>query len=98
MSVKTVEAGENMMTTHKVEREIGGRVLSIETGKLAIAKLVPPQGSLVLLSSTGNVVVIPMEQISVQSRNARGVHLMALGEDEVVVSVTATGDAEIESE
>ncbi len=81
----------------------GGKGLRVhrvgfETGKLAIAKLVPPQGSLVLLSSTGNVVVIPMEQISVQSRNARGVHLMALQEDEVVVSVTATGEAETISE
>ena len=62
----------------------GGKGLRVhrvgfETGKLAIASLVPPQGSLMLLSSTGNVVVIPMEQISVQSRNARGVHLMASG-------------------
>jgi DNA gyrase subunit A len=66
-----------------------------ETGKLAVAQLVPPQGSLVLLSSTGKVVVIPMEQISVQSRNARGVHLMALEEGETVVSVTATGSVEM---
>jgi DNA gyrase subunit A len=66
-----------------------------ETGKLAVAQLVPPQGSLVLLSSAGNVVVIPMEQISVQSRNARGVHLMALEEGETVVSVTATGKVEM---
>ncbi len=69
--------------------------IGFETGKLAVAKLVPPQGSLVLLSSSGNVVVIPMEQISVQSRNARGVHLMALEKKETVVSVTATGDVEI---
>ncbi|MBN1856122.1 MAG: DNA gyrase subunit A [Dehalococcoidia bacterium] len=80
----------------------GGKGLRVhrvgfETGKLSIATLVPPQGSLVLLSSSGNVVVIPMEQISVQSRNARGVHLMALEEGETVVSVTATGIAEIAS-
>ena len=80
----------------------GGKGLRVhrvgfDTGRLSIAKLVPPQGSLVLLSSSGNVVVIPMEQISVQSRNARGVHLMALEEGETVVSVTATGDAEIAS-
>jgi len=78
----------------------GGKGLRVhrvgfETGRLSIATLVPPQGSLVLLSSTGKVVVIPMEQISVQSRNARGVHLMALEEGETVVSVTATGIAEI---
>jgi len=69
--------------------------ISAETGKLAIARLVPPQGSLVLLSSSGNVVVIPMEQISVQSRNARGVHLMALERGETVVSVTSTGEVEL---
>jgi len=34
VSAKTVEAGE-IMTVYKVEREIGGRILSIETGKLA---------------------------------------------------------------
>ncbi len=69
--------------------------IGIETGKLAVARLVPPRGSLVLLSSSGNVVVIPMEQISVQSRNARGVHLMALEQGETVVSVTATGEVEL---
>lgn len=72
--------------------------IGFETGKLAVAKLVPPQGSLVLLSSSGNVVVIPMEQISVQSRNARGVHLMALEQKETVVSVTPTGDVELAME
>jgi len=78
----------------------GGKGLRVhrvgfETGKLAIARLVPPQGSLVLLSSAANVVVIPMEQISVQSRNARGVHLMALEQGDTVVSVTATGEVEM---
>jgi DNA gyrase subunit A len=72
--------------------------IGFETGKLAIARLVPPQGSLVLLSSSGNVVVIPMEQISVQSRNARGVHLMGLDAGETVVSVTSTGEVEIAAE
>jgi len=51
-----------------------------------------------LIPSTGNVVVIPMEQISVQSRNARGVHLMALEEGDTVVSVTATGEVDLAAE
>ncbi len=72
--------------------------IGLETGKLSIARLVPPQGSLVLLSSSGNVVVIPMEQISVQSRNARGVRLMSLDQDETVVSVAATGDVDAATE
>ena len=78
----------------------GGKGLRVhrvgfETGKLAVARLVPPQGSLVLLSSSANIVVIPMEQVSVQSRNARGVRLMALEEGEVVMSVSSTGQIEI---
>jgi len=53
-----------------------------------VSKLVPPEGTLVILSATGNVVCIPIEQISVQSRNGRGVHVMALAEEDRVVSIT----------
>jgi len=62
--------------------------ISETTGSVAVSKLVPPEGTLVMLSATGNVVCIPIEQISIQSRNGRGVHLMALGEDDRVVSIT----------
>ncbi|GAH60841.1 unnamed protein product, partial [marine sediment metagenome] len=44
-------------------------------------------GSLVMLSDKGNVECIPLEQVSVQTRNGRGVRLMALGEDDSVVSI-----------
>jgi DNA gyrase/topoisomerase IV subunit A len=40
-----------------------------------------------MLASKGNVVRIPMVQISIQSRNTRGVRLMTLGEDDSVVSL-----------
>ena len=58
-----------------------------KTGKVAASKLVPLEGSLVMLSAKGNVECIPLEQVSVQTRNGRGVRLMALGEDDSVVSI-----------
>ena len=58
------------------------------TGNLALSKLVSQQGSLVMLSTKGNVVNIPMEQVPVQSRNGRGARLMTLGEDDGVASAT----------
>jgi len=59
-----------------------------KTGNLAISKLIPRQGSLVMLSAKGNVVNIPIEQVSIQSRNGRGARLMGLAEDDSVVSAT----------
>ncbi len=61
--------------------------VSEKTGKVAASKLVPLEGSLVMLSDKGNVECIPLEQVSVQTRNGRGVRLMALGEDDSVVSI-----------
>jgi len=59
-----------------------------KTGNLVASRLVFPQGSLVMLSSRGNVVNIPMGQVSIQGRGGRGARLMGLGEDDSVVSVT----------
>ena len=58
------------------------------TGSLALSKLVSQQGSLVMLSTSGNVVNIPMEQVPIQSRNGRGARLMTLDEDDGVASAT----------
>jgi len=62
--------------------------VSSKTGDLAVSKLVSPQGSLVMLSAKGNVVNIPMDQVSIQGRGGRGARLMGLGEDDSVVSAT----------
>jgi len=59
-----------------------------KTGNLAVSKLVSPRGSLVMLSARGNVVNIPMEQVSIQGRGGRGARLMGLAEDDSVVSIT----------
>jgi DNA gyrase subunit A len=59
-----------------------------KTGNLVASRLVSPQGSLVMLSARGNVVNIPMGQVSIQGRGGRGARLMGLAEDDSVVSVT----------
>jgi len=65
---------------------------SDKIGKIVAARLVnKEEGYLVMLSTAGNVECIPIEQISVQSRNGRGVHLMALAEGDSVVSITIVG-------
>jgi len=66
--------------------------VSERTGKLAAAKLVRVKGSLVMLSAKGNVECIPLEQVSVQTRNGSGVRLMALDEDDSVVSIAIMDD------
>jgi len=62
--------------------------VSPKTGNLAVSKLVSPRGSLVMLSARGNVVNIPMEQVSIQGRGGRGARLMGLAEGDSVVSAT----------
>jgi DNA gyrase subunit A len=62
--------------------------VSAKTGNLAVSELVSPQGSLVMLSARGNVVNIPMEQVSIQGRGGRGAKLMGLAEGDSVVSAT----------
>jgi len=52
-----------------------------------MSKLVLPKGSLVMLSAKGNVECIPLEQVSVQTRNGRGVRLMTFAKDDSVVSL-----------
>ncbi len=59
-----------------------------KTGNLMAGRLVSNQGSLVMLSARGNVVNIPMAQVSIQGRGGRGARLMGLGEDDRVVSLT----------
>jgi len=65
--------------------------ISLKTGEVAVSKLVSPQGTLAILSAKGNIVRIPLEQVSIQGRNSRGVHLMKLSEGDSVVSLTTLG-------
>jgi len=57
-----------------------------KTGKVAMSRLVSLRGYLAMLSVKGNVECIPIEQISVQGRNSRGIRLMTLAEGDSVVS------------
>ena len=79
---------KNYPVHHRGGRGVRAYRVSPITGNLVASRLVSPQGSLVMLSARGNVVNIPMAQISVQGRGGRGARLMGLSEDDSVVSVT----------
>ena len=65
---------------------------SDKVGSIVAVRIVSKsEGYLVMLSTAGNVQRIPIEQISAQSRNGRGVHLMALAEGDSVASITTIG-------
>jgi DNA gyrase subunit A len=78
----------NYPVHHRGGRGVRAYRVSPMTGNLVASRLVSAQGSLVMLSARGNVVNIPMAQISVQGRGGRGARLMGLAEDDSVVSVT----------
>ncbi|MEA3442854.1 MAG: DNA gyrase subunit A [Chloroflexota bacterium] len=61
--------------------------VSQKTGDVATFKIVSQQSFLIILSAKGNVLGTPIKQISVQSRNGSGVHLMALDNDDEVASL-----------
>jgi len=79
---------KNYPVHHRGGKGVRAYRVNLKTGNLAVSKLVSPQGSLVMLSSRGNVVNIPMEQVSIQGRGGRGARLMGLAEGDGVVSAT----------
>ncbi len=79
---------KNYPVHHRGSKGVRTYRVNSQTGNLALSKLVFQQGSLVMLSTRGNVVNIPMKQIPIQSRNGRGARLMSLAEDDAVVSAT----------
>jgi DNA gyrase subunit A len=79
---------KNYPVHHRGGRGVRAYRVSPITGNLVASRLVSAQGSLVMLSARGNVVNIPVAQISVQGRGGRGARLMGLAEDDSVVSVT----------
>jgi DNA gyrase subunit A len=61
---------------------------SDKVGKIVVSRLVnKDEGYLVMLSASGNIVRSPIKQVSIQSRNGRGVHLMMLSEEDKVASI-----------
>jgi len=86
--------GKLTLTTAYPAQQRGGKGIrshrvSDKTGKIAAARIVTKdEGDLVMLSTAGNVVCIPIEQVSIQTRKGRGVHIMALAEGDSLVSIT----------
>jgi len=58
-----------------------------KTGQVVAAKLVFPTQHLAMMSAQGNVLRIPIGEISVHGRNTQGVHLMKLDEGDKVISI-----------
>lgn len=79
---------KNYPVHHRGGKGIRAYRVSPLTGSLMAGRLVSNQGSLVMLSLKGNVVNIPMGQVSIQGRGGRGARVMGLGEDDRVVSLT----------
>ncbi len=79
---------KNYPVHHRGGKGVRAYRVSPKTGSLVASRLVSPQGSLVMLSTRGNVVNIPMGQVSIQGRGGRGARLMGLSEDDTVVSLT----------
>jgi DNA gyrase subunit A len=70
----------------------GGRgVIAMQTsernGAMVGALQVQPDDEIMLISSVGTLVRVPINEISVLGRNTQGVRVMRLGEDETLVSV-----------
>jgi len=59
-----------------------------KTGSIVASRVVLHQGFLMLLSAKGNIVCIPLEQVPVQRRNSRGVHLMTVDKNDEVISIS----------
>jgi DNA gyrase subunit A len=62
--------------------------LTPKTGKIVGAAMVSPDQSVIMMSSSGQVIRIPVAQISRIGRATQGVTLMRLGEKETVASMT----------
>ena len=61
--------------------------LNEKTGKIAACKLISPNGHLLMVSTGGNIVCIPMEQVPIHRRNSRGARLMSLAEGDSILSI-----------
>jgi DNA gyrase subunit A len=61
--------------------------LNDRTGKVAAYKLVSPNGHLLMVSTGGNIVCIPMEQVPIHRRNSQGARLMSLGQGDSILSI-----------
>src|SRR5699024_1163575 len=75
--------------------------LSEKTGEVVAVKAVTGEEDLMLITIAGVLIRIPVEEISQTGRNAMGVHLIRLGENEEVATVSKVEkeeEEEIEAE
>jgi len=78
---------KNYPTHNRGGKGMRAQRVSQKSGNIIASMIVYKRGSLMILSVKGNIVGIPMEQVSIQSRNSGGVHLMTLAPEDKVVSI-----------
>jgi len=61
--------------------------LNEKTGKIAACKQVSPNGHLLMVSTGGNIVCIPMEQVPIHRRSSQGARLMSLAKGDSILSI-----------
>jgi DNA gyrase subunit A len=66
--------------------------LNDKTGKVAACRLVSHSGHLLMVSSGGNIVCIPMEQVPIHRRNSQGARLMSLAEGDRILSIATLAE------
>jgi DNA gyrase subunit A len=69
----------------------GVKSLSVtpKSGGVIAGRIVDPSDELMILSAHGNVIRIRVEDIPIQGRTTRGIHLIKLGEGDEVVAIAA---------
>ena len=78
---------KNYPTHNRGGKGVRSQRVSQKSGNIATSRIVSRQNSLMILSTKGNIVCIPIDQISIQNRNSGGVRLMTLATDDIVVSI-----------
>jgi DNA gyrase subunit A len=95
--------GKRTRTDHFMTKGRGGKgvtamKLTSRTGKIVGARMVDDEQNLVLMSTSGKVIRLPVKQVPTIGRQTQGVTLMKLDPGEMVASITIAGRKEDESD
>jgi DNA gyrase subunit A len=87
-------ATEHFMTKGRGGKGVAAMRLTPRTGKIVGAGMVSDEHALVLISTSGKVIRLPVSQIPTIGRQTQGVTLMKLEQDEMVASMTIADQRE----
>ncbi len=89
---------EEYRTQHRGGKGLMTIRIAEKNGPVVALRLVSPDNQLIILTSAGKVIRIPVEGIRVTGRVAQGVRLVRLGESEQVIGVERLDDPDDEEE